>query len=108
MKLLISLREKKNKILKKENIIYLFTILIVFLFDRYSKTQVINKLERTYYFNDYLNFDLVWNTGIGFVFLSQSSNLFYNLISIIIGLVIFFFFYYVFFKKIRENFYFQL
>ena len=30
MKLPISLREKKNVILKKENIIYLFTILIIF------------------------------------------------------------------------------
>ena len=108
MKLLLSLREKKNVILKKENIIYLFTILIIFLFDRYSKTQVINKLEKTYYFNDYLNLDLVWNTGIGFGLLSQSSILLYNLISIIIGLVIIFLIYYVFLKKIREKFIFSI
>ena len=40
--------------------------------------------------------------------MSQSSNLFYNLISIIIGLVIVFLIYYVFFKKIREKFLFSI
>ena len=103
MKLFTSLRDEKTVIFKKENITYILTILIIFLFDRYSKIQVIDKLERTYYLNDYLNFDLVWNNGIGFGLLSQSSTSLYNLISAVIGVVIIFLIYNVFFKKIREK-----
>ena len=36
----------------------------------------------------YINIDLIWNIGIGFGFLSTNSILFYNLISILIGIVI--------------------
>ena len=42
------------------------------------------------YINDFVNFNLVWNTGIGFGFLSTNSNLIYNSITTIIGLIIFF------------------
>ena len=108
MKLFTSLRDEKTVIFKKENITYILTILIIFLFDRYSKIQVIDKLERTYYLNDYLNFDLVWNNGIGFGLLSQSSTSLYNLISAVIGVVIIFLIYNVFFKKIREKFIFSI
>lgn len=108
MKLFTSLRDEKTVIFKKENITYILTILIIFLFDRYSKILVLDKLERTYYLNDYLNFDLVWNNGIGFGFLSQSSTLLYNLISAVIGVVIVFLIYNVFFKKIREKFIFSI
>ena len=38
------------------------------------------------YVNDYINFDLIWNIGIGFGLLSTNSSLFYNLITILIGL----------------------
>ena len=43
-----------------------------------------------YYVNDYINFDLIWNIGIGFGFLSTESSLFYNLVTLIIGIVILF------------------
>ena len=49
-----------------------------------------NFSDSTFYYNDFLNFDLVWNTGIGFGLLSSDSILFYNLISGLIALVIFF------------------
>ena len=38
--------------------------------------------------NDFINFDLIWNTGIGFGILSSSSSLIYNLISFLIFAVI--------------------
>ena len=64
---------------------------IIFFLDRYSKTQIINNFSgNSFYINDFLNFDLIWNTGIGFGLLSSDSNLFYNLISCLIGLVIIF------------------
>ena len=59
--------------------------------DRYSKIQIINNFNgNSFYINDYLNFDLIWNTGIGFGLLSSDSNMYYNLISCLIGLVIVF------------------
>ena len=94
MNFLISLKEKKDDVLKKENIIYLIFILITFFLDRYSKYIVINNFsESTYYINKYLNLDLIWNIGIGFGFLSTNSSLFYNLVTIIVGIVIIFLLY---------------
>ena len=98
MNFLISLKEKKDYFLKKENIIYLTLILIIFFLDRYSKFFVINNFsESTYYINRYFNLDLIWNIGIGFGLLSTDSSLFYNLVTIFIGLVILFLAF-VFFK----------
>ena len=44
--------------------------------------------EVPYYINDFINLNLIWNIGIGFGFLSTNSDLLYNLITILIGLVI--------------------
>tara|TARA_Y100000816_G_scaffold121670_1_gene85498 strand:- start:100 stop:594 length:495 start_codon:yes stop_codon:yes gene_type:complete len=91
---LINLKEIKNKIFKKENFYFLLLILLIFCFDRYSKITVINELiNNTLYINDFVNFDLVWNTGIGFGLLSSNSSLFYNLVSILICLIILFLIY---------------
>ena len=64
-------------------------IIIIFFLDRYSKIQILkNFQENIFYVNDYLNFNLIWNTGIGFGIFSYSSNLFYNIMTTIIGIVI--------------------
>jgi len=49
--------------------------------------------ESSFYINQFLNFDLTWNTGIGFGLLSFDSNIYYNSISILIALVILFLIY---------------
>tara|TARA_B100000282_G_C31541363_1_gene403152 strand:+ start:73 stop:570 length:498 start_codon:yes stop_codon:yes gene_type:complete len=88
---LISLKEIKNNIFKKENFFSLVIILVIFGLDRYSKTIIIKDFNETiFYVNDFLNFDLIWNTGIGFGLLSFNSTFFYNLISGIIATVIIF------------------
>ena len=88
---MIDLKEIKNKIFKKENFYFLIVVFIIFFFDRYSKIQIINNLsDNAFYINDILNFNLVWNTGIGFGIFSSSSNLIYNLISALIFIVILF------------------
>ena len=46
-----------------------------------------------YSVNDFLNFDLVWNTGIGFGLFSVEANITYHLISLLIFVVIIFLFY---------------
>ena len=86
---MIDLKEIKNNILKKENCYLLAIILFIFGLDRYSKIEIINNFSDTsVYLNDFLNFDLIWNTGIGFGLLKSNTALFYNLISILIGLVV--------------------
>ena len=86
---MIDLKEIKNKIYIKNNIYWLIVILIIFFFDRYSKIYILNNFtENTFYLNDYINLDLVWNIGIGFGLLSTDSTLIYNLVSFLIGIVI--------------------
>ena len=80
---------KKDNFFKKKNIYILLIISTIFFFDRISKLKIINKFsENTFYINKFLNFDLIWNNGIGFGILSTDSNLLYILISVIIGAVI--------------------
>ena len=91
---MIDLKEIKNKIFKKENFYFLLIILFSFGIDRYSKIEIIKNFSNTsFYFNDFLNFDLVWNTGIGFGLLSDKNQFFYNLITFFIGIVVICLFY---------------
>ena len=83
------LKEKKNSFLKKENIFIFLIILFCVLLDRYTKNEVINNFsENVFFINNFINIDLIWNTGIGFGFLSTESSLFYNLVSALVGVVI--------------------
>ena len=79
-----------NKVIfLKENILMFFLIILVFFLDRYSKTFILSNLnENLIYINDFINFDLIWNTGIGFGFLSSSSSLIYNTISVLVGIIV--------------------
>ena len=81
----------KNKVFSKELIYSIVIIVIIFTLDRYSKIQILNNFSSsTFYINDFVNFDLLWNTGIGFGLMSSKSPLIYNSISTIISLVIIF------------------
>ena len=66
-------------------------ILIIFAFDRISKLYILNLAETEkyldIYFNSFLNFHLIWNTGVGFGLFSSEANLYYNLITILIVLI---------------------
>ena len=82
-------KEKKNLFLKKENIFIFLIILFCVLLDRYTKNEVIiNFSENVFFINNFINIDLIWNTGIGFGFLSTESSLIYNLVSALVGVVI--------------------
>ena len=72
---------------------YLVIIALIFILDRVSKVKIINHQENndgSLFINDYLNFDLIWNTGIGFGLFSQNANIYYHGISLLIFLVIIF------------------
>ena len=82
-------KEKKNSFLKKENIFIFLIILFCVFLDRYTKNEVIiNFSENVFFINNFINIDLIWNTGIGFGLLSTESSLIYNLVSALVGVVI--------------------
>ena len=80
--------------IKKKLFISSFFILLIFLFDRVSKTYVIylnDKLLGSEIFSSkYLNIELIWNEGIAFGLFSFSQSNLYNLITLIIIIIIFF------------------
>ncbi len=66
-------------------------VLAVFFFDRATKMYLIN-LQTTgtdidFYIFPFLNFYLVWNTGIGFGLASLETNTLYHILTIIITIV---------------------
>ena len=88
---MIDFKEIQNKVIKKENFYFLLIIFIIFTADRYSKIKIIEDFsDSIFYVNDFINFNLMWNMGIGFGLLSFDSSLYYNLISLIIFLLIIF------------------
>ena len=96
-----------KKILK-ENFLFIALLLTIFFLDRYTKITAINILEskKNIYINDYLNLDLVFNTGIGFGLLSFNENLYYNLVTILILIVIIIIGFFTFKSKKKEKLFF--
>jgi signal peptidase II len=85
----------KKKFFSKEIIISPLVIFFIFIFDRVTKMAIVNNQlnNQSIFINDYLNFELVWNTGIGFGLFSQNANIYYHLISLLIFSVIIFLIY---------------
>ena len=78
-----------NKKFDKKNFICVLITAFAFILDRISKTKIINQIDNnSIYINDFINLDLIWNTGVAFGLLSFNSNFIYNLITAIIGFVI--------------------
>ena len=75
----------------KKFILNILIIFLIFAIDRFSKLYIINLAETEnyvdIYLNSFLNFYLIWNTGIGFGLFSSEENLYYNLITILIVLI---------------------
>ena len=66
-------------------------VIFIFAFDRISKLYVLNLTETNQFVNIYiyqfLNFNLIWNTGIGFGLFSSGENFYYNFITFLIILI---------------------
>ena len=109
MNLVNKLKETINLFIKKENILLLLIIIIIFMLDRISKIEIINNFsENTYYINDFINFDLIWNTGIGFGLLSSDTSLIYNIVTVLVGLVILILFYVTNISENKDKFIFSI
>jgi signal peptidase II len=100
----------KNKIFSKETIISLSVIFLIFIFDRVTKKAIISHQlnNQSIFVNDYLNFELVWNTGIGFGLFSQNADVYYHLISLLIFSVIIFLIYLIIKATLVEKILFSL
>jgi len=66
-------------------------IFSVFCLDRFAKIYLIN-LQSTgtdidFYISSFLNIILIWNTGIGFGLVAMETNIYYHILTSIIGLV---------------------
>ena len=69
-----------------------FTIIVfIFFLDRASKMYLLNLqengIEVDFYIFSFLNLYLVWNTGIGFGLFSFEANIYYQLITTLIGII---------------------
>jgi signal peptidase II len=80
------LKNNFNKIL-----LNLIVVIFIFAFYRLSKLYILNLLEReqvvNVYINQFMNLNLIWNTGIGFGLLSSDSNFYYNLVTFLIIII---------------------
>lgn len=89
MKYFDKLKDLKSLFLKKQNIFFLILIIILFSIDRISKIKVISEFnEHSYFINNFLNIDLIWNIGVGFGLFSTDNSLIYNFLSFFIFIVI--------------------
>ena len=66
-------------------------ILSIFFFDRITKIYLLNLqtngADVDFYIYPFLNFYLVWNTGIGFGLASMESNIYYHILTSIIVII---------------------
>ena len=80
-----------NKLFFKKTFIYFGIILFIFLVDRISKLYILSILEDSGFvdinINQFINFILVWNSGIGFGLFSFEQSTTYSLITLIIILI---------------------
>ena len=71
-----------------KKIIFIFS---AFFLDRLSKIYLLNLQANgsdiDFYVFPFLNFNLVWNTGIGFGLISLETNIFYHILTLIIAAV---------------------
>ena len=109
MKLIREINEKKNLFLRLQNIYSLLLIVLIFGLDRLSKIKILNNFSDNIFFvSNYVNLDLIWNTGIGFGLLSSDSFIIYNAITIIIFFVIMVLFYLAAVSRKLDNIIFSL
>lgn len=77
---------------KKKVLFEIFFVFLIFAIDRVSKSIILHLSKITGEFQisltSYLNLSLIWNRGIAFGLFSFEANLYYNLISFLIGAII--------------------
>ena len=84
-------RKKLLKIKLKNFLKYFIIIILIFSFDRATKIYLLNLQDNginiDFYIFPFLNIYLYWNTGIGFGLFSTQANIYYHLLTVIIGII---------------------
>ena len=66
-------------------------ILAIFFFDRVTKIYLLilqeDGTDIDFYITSFLNFYLIWNTGIGFGLASMETNIYYHVLTAIIAII---------------------
>ena len=66
-------------------------VLAIFFLDRVTKIYLLNLQENgtdiDFYITSFLNFYLIWNTGIGFGLASMETNIYYHVLTAIIACI---------------------
>jgi signal peptidase II len=94
MSFIKEISQKQKLYLNKQNFYSLMLIILILFIDRISKLEIINYYsDHKIYINYFINFNLVWNTGIGFGLFSTDTSLIYNIITVLIAVVIIILFY---------------
>ena len=69
----------------------LIIILTIFFLDRATKVYLLNLqakgIDIDFYIYSFLNFYLVWNTGVGFGLASMEANIYYHILTAIIVII---------------------
>ena len=69
----------------------IIVVLILFSLDRITKIYLLNLqssgIDIDFYISSFLNFYLVWNTGIGFGLASMETNIYYHILTLIISII---------------------
>ena len=69
----------------------LIIILTIFFLDRATKVYLLNLqakgIDIDFYIYSFLNFYLVWNTGVGFGLASMEANMYYHILTAIIVII---------------------
>ena len=75
----------------------------IFFTDRITKFYLLNLqaegIDIDFYIYSFLNFYLVWNSGIGFGLASMDSNIYYHIVTGIVAIVNFILIYFIFRSK---------
>ncbi len=108
-KKITGLIKTENRIIK--NFPSFIILGVVFLLDRLSKNYILDYFKTSdteIVVNNFLNFDLIWNSGVAFGFFSFNDSLAYQLMTVLISTIIIFLIYFLFKSSSKEKLFFAL
>ncbi len=80
-----------SKFFSKKTFFYITIFLFIFFLDRITKISIINILDKSeynsIYINNFINFVLIWNSGVGFGLFSSENYYIYNTTTLLITLI---------------------
>ena len=96
----------------KKITIQILLLLFIFFLDRISKNYILDVAETNQtvniYVNSFINFILIWNTGIGFGLFTSENPIFYNIVTALISIINLIIIYIIISSKSLQSYFFIL